>query len=100
MRQVVEESGDENCPLNGETGKEEVEAERGPAVALQEGHEKAETDDNHDVSVLEPRVDARQFVVVGAFRASALDIGMIVGKEAEQDHECNLTDAKDKGELD
>ena len=53
----------ENAPLDGEGGKDEGKAKGGPGVALEEGHQEAETDEDHDVHVLEPGVITSQMLV-------------------------------------
>lgn len=49
----MEEPVDEDGPLEAQGRDHEVEAHRAEAVALQEHHEEAETDEDHDVDVLE-----------------------------------------------
>ena len=44
---------DEDVPLDAEGGNEHVEGEGGEAVLLQEGHQEAETNEDHHVHVLE-----------------------------------------------
>lgn len=51
--QTVEEALHERGPLQGEGGDQEVEAHAAEAIALQEGHEEAETDEDHHVNILE-----------------------------------------------
>lgn len=50
---TVEEALHERGPLQGEGCDQEVEAHAAEAVALQEGHEEAEADEDHHVHVLE-----------------------------------------------
>ncbi|TNN37584.1 hypothetical protein EYF80_052257 [Liparis tanakae] len=50
---AVEEALHERGPLQGEGRHQEVEAHAAEAVALQEGHEEAEADEDHHVHVLE-----------------------------------------------
>lgn len=50
--QTVEEALHERGPLQGEGGDQEVEAHAAEAIALQEGHEEAETDEDHHVNIL------------------------------------------------
>lgn len=50
---AVEEALHERGPLQREGRNQEVEAHAAEAVALQEGHEEAETDEDHHVHVLE-----------------------------------------------
>ena len=40
-------------PLNDKSANEEVEANGGKAIALQKGHQEAETDEHHNVHILE-----------------------------------------------
>lgn len=53
MMQAVEEALHEGGPLQGKGCDQEVEAHAAEAVALQEGHEEAEADEDHDVHILE-----------------------------------------------
>lgn len=48
----VEKALHERGPLQGEGRDQEVEAHAAEAVALQEGHEEAETDEDHHVHIL------------------------------------------------
>lgn len=50
---AVEEALHERGPLQGEGCDQEVEAHAAEAVSLQEGHEEAETDEDHHVHILE-----------------------------------------------
>ena len=50
---TVEEALHERGPLQGEGCDQEVEADAAEAVALQEGHEEAEADEDHHVHILE-----------------------------------------------
>lgn len=54
---------DEDSPLDGERGEDESEAEWRPGVAFEEGHQKAETDEDHNVHVLEPGVVAYEMLI-------------------------------------
>lgn len=49
----VEPALHEESPLQAEGGDQEVEAHAAEAVALQEGHEETEPNEDHDVDVLE-----------------------------------------------
>ena len=49
----VEEALDERGPLQGKGGQEEGEAHAAEAVALQEDHEEAETQEDHGMHILE-----------------------------------------------
>lgn len=49
----MEEAVDEDGPLQEHGGQHEVDADRAEAVPLQEGHQEAEADEDHDVDVLE-----------------------------------------------
>lgn len=49
----MEEPVDEDGPLQAEGRDHEVEAYRAKTVALQEHHQEAETDEDHDVDILE-----------------------------------------------
>ena len=49
----LEESPNEHCPLEDEGGEEEVDPHRRISIALQEGHQKSESHENHHVNVLE-----------------------------------------------
>lgn len=49
----VEKALHERGPLQGKGCDQEVEAHAAEAVALQEGHEEAETDEDHHVHILE-----------------------------------------------
>lgn len=49
----VEEALHERSPLQREGCNQEVEAYAAEAVALQEGHEEAKTDEDHHVHILE-----------------------------------------------
>ncbi len=50
---TMEEALHECCPLQGESCDQEVKANAAETVALQEGHEEAETDEDHHVHILE-----------------------------------------------
>lgn len=49
----VEKSLDEDRPLEGKSSDQKIESHPTEAVALQEGHQEAEAEENHDVDVLE-----------------------------------------------
>lgn len=49
MKEALHECG----PLQGEGRDQEVEAHTAKAVTLQEGHEEAETDEDHHMHILE-----------------------------------------------
>ena len=49
----VEEAVDEGENLDGESGADHVDRDGGEAVLLEEGHEEAEANEDHDVDVLE-----------------------------------------------
>lgn len=50
---TMEEALHQRCPLQGKGCDQEVEAHAAEAVALQEGHEEAETDEDHHMHILE-----------------------------------------------
>lgn len=49
----MEEAIDEDGPLEAEGGHHEVKTHRAEAIPLQEHHEEAEADEDHDVNILE-----------------------------------------------
>lgn len=49
----MEEALHECCPLQGKGSNQKVEPDATEAVALQKGHEKTKTDEDHHVHVLE-----------------------------------------------
>ena len=49
----MEEAIDESVDLDGEGGTDHVEGHGGEAVLLEEGHEEADTSEDHDVDILE-----------------------------------------------
>ena len=57
----------EQSPLNTEGSHQEAEAHSTEAVALQEGHEEAEPNEDHDVHVLETWEKGRKWVTRQAF---------------------------------
>jgi hypothetical protein len=54
---------DEDAPLDGERCEDESEADWGPGIALEESHQKADTEEDHDVHVLEPGVVADEMLI-------------------------------------
>ena len=56
MKNVVEEAGTEERPLNGESSEQKVEPDRTPSISLEESHQETETDDNHNMCILEPLI--------------------------------------------
>ena len=51
--QPVEESLAERRPLQSDGGDQEIKCHGAVAVLLQKGHQEAETDEHHDVDILE-----------------------------------------------
>lgn len=50
---TMEEALHQCCPLQGKGCDQEVEAHAAEAVALQEGHEEAKTNEDHHMHILE-----------------------------------------------
>ena len=50
---LVQTSGHYRPPLSNESGDEEVVADSTVAILLQEGHQEAKTDIDHDMNILE-----------------------------------------------
>ena len=50
---VMDQSTNDGGPLDGQGGYEHVKANTAEAIPLEEHHEKAEADEDHDVYVLE-----------------------------------------------
>ena len=65
----------EDAPERGHDGEEEGVAGRGEARAVQEGHQEAKADEDHHVHVLE----------VGVAQDVGLELGRVVGEEAEEE---------------
>ena len=51
---IVEKSSDKDSPLDTEGREQKVKSHRGPAVTFKESHQKSESNNDHNVSVLEP----------------------------------------------
>lgn len=49
----MEEAIDEERPLQARRGHQEVDPDGGKSILLQESHQESETDENHDVYILE-----------------------------------------------
>lgn len=62
------EACNEDSDLEDVGGDKEVESDRGPAVCLEEDHEEAEANEDHDMHVLEDGVERLHFV--GSIEAS------------------------------
>ena len=78
----VEEAVDESEDLDGEGGAYHVEGDRGEAVLLEEGHEEADTSEDHDVDVLEHCEEVRGggelSLVLPLTRVKVLDLPVTV----------------------
>lgn len=59
---AVPEPLEQNCDLYGPGGDNKVEADCAPTVRLEENHQEAEADENHDVHVLKQVVLVVSFV--------------------------------------
>ena len=53
---AMEEALHKSSPLQSQGSDQEVEAHAAEAIALKEGHEEAETDEDHHMNILELRV--------------------------------------------
>ena len=51
---IEEPTLNENSPLNGKCSEKEIETKGRPWVSFQECHQETETNDDHDVDILEP----------------------------------------------
>ena len=87
------EADDEDGELHGPSGNHEIEADRGPAVRLQENHEEAEADENHDMHVLENGVVLRHFRLSFVVGASSRDstrvhtVAVLCASQVQDDHD-------------
>ena len=66
----MEEASDKDSDLENIGSDEEVEANRSPAVRLQEDHKEAETNEDHHVNILEDRVEGLH--LVGRIKTSGI----------------------------
>lgn len=49
----MEESSHDSGPLDDKTGNQEVYTDTGETISLQEGHQEAETNEHHNMDILE-----------------------------------------------
>ena len=94
------EACNEDSDLEDVCGDKEVESDRGPAVCLEEDHEEAEANEDHDMHVLEDGVISLH--LVGSIETSCAcgeGTGMhticILGEEQIQDDDYNLAKQED-----
>ena len=97
---LMPEGGDEDSDLQGPGSDPVVEAHRCPAVRLEEDHEEAESDENHNVHVLENGVVLEHFVLsCKAIRAgterSRVHALTVLGKEQVAHNHEDLAQKKD-----
>ena len=96
----MEETKTEGSPLKDESGNEVIEANGGPAVRLEEHHEEAETNEDHDVNVLESGVESPHLLAGRNFECvSRHFFGMhrfsVLGACEVQDNHDNFADQED-----
>ncbi len=82
-------------PLQNQGGGEEVEADGGEGVLGSEGHEKAETDEDHDVNILIHGVSTIEFCL-GALGAEVIEV--IFEEDSVEDDDDGLPDQGSEGE--
>lgn len=49
----IKESMDQEWPLNDESSQQQVQADSSEAITSKESHQEAETDEDHDMDILE-----------------------------------------------